>query len=208
MKDKYSDFSIIFHINQHYKDLLYDLKFIKSFEDFTNGNEIRRAILFDFLQIGELLNQLSKDFLNDFNNKHTYDTINIRNRIVHGYGTVDDAIIYSTLKNDFDTFVYELNLFASKRNNSILSELVGKYVEVYIVKDIDEKVSEGYIPGLTTLDNCFQKVYVIKPLSLSTKKYKVVKLIKNSQKENVLILASKETNLDDLQEYISLLSEN
>lgn len=208
MKDKYSDFSIIFHINQHYKDLLYDLKFIKSFEDFTNGNEKRRAILFDFLQIGELLNQLSKEFLNDFNNKHTYDTINIRNRIVHGYGTVDDAIIYNTLKNDFDTFVYELNLFASKRNNSILSELVGKYVEVYIVKDIDEKFSEGYIPGLTTLDNSFQKVYVIKPLSLSTKKYKVVKLIKNSQKENVLILASKETNLDDLQEYINLLSIN
>lgn len=63
------DFSIVKKINTHFNDLSEDLKVINSFEDFINSKERRRAILFDFLQIGELTNQLSKKFKTDFNNK-------------------------------------------------------------------------------------------------------------------------------------------
>lgn len=51
------DFSLIYHINCHYFDLTEDIAHINSFEEFVDAKEIRRAILFDFLQIGKLLRQ-------------------------------------------------------------------------------------------------------------------------------------------------------
>ena len=99
------DFAIVNKINNHFNDLNEDLKVINSFEDFVNNKERRRAILFDFLQIGELTNQLSKKFKTEFNNKNAFRLIAIRNRIVHGYSTIRDDIIYNTLNSSFISIV-------------------------------------------------------------------------------------------------------
>lgn len=88
---------VIFRINTHFKDLLDDLSGINTPDEFSNSNIIRRAILFDFLQIGELFNHLSKDFIKEFNNKHSPDLIGIRNRIVHRYASLKDDILFSTI---------------------------------------------------------------------------------------------------------------
>ena len=88
------DFVIVSHINEHYSDLKNDLDTLDSHVMFSNSKDKRRAILFDFLQMGELTNQLSKSFFNNFNNNGAIRLIAIRNRIVHGYSTIRDDLIF------------------------------------------------------------------------------------------------------------------
>lgn len=162
------DFAVINHINCHYTDLIDDLDKIKSFEMFIAAKETRRAILFDFLQIGESVNQLSKRFLTAFNNKNAERLISIRNRIVHGYSTIRDDIIYNTLKNDLPAFIDELNAFARQYYLDVAKSLIGKEVNVFIDRPIGYRyesivyqVNYGYIEKLTALDGEFQDAYVI-----------------------------------------------
>lgn len=162
------DFSIVNKINTHFNDLSEDLKVINSFEDFINSKERRRAILFDFLQIGELTNQLSKKFKTDFNNKNAFRLIAIRNRIVHGYSTIRDDIIYNTLKNQLSVFIDEVNSFSRRYYSEQLKKLVGKKVKVLIDRPIGYKhegitysLNYGYIENITALDGEFQDAYII-----------------------------------------------
>ena len=162
------DFAIVHHINNHFNDLKDDLTSIDSFNDFVKNKERRRAILFDFLQIGELTNQLSKSFKEAFNNKDAERLIAIRNRIVHGYSTIRDDIIFNTLKNQLSSFINELNSFSHHYYQEQLKKLVGKKVKVFIDrpigfvhKNIVYSVNYGYIESLTALDGEFQDAYVI-----------------------------------------------
>ena len=162
------DFAIVNKINNHFNDLNEDLKVINSFEDFVNNKERRRAILFDFLQIGELTNQLSKKFKTEFNNKNAFRLIAIRNRMVHGYSTIRDDIIYNTLKNQLSDFINELNCFARLYYSEQLKKLVGKKVKVivdrpigYIHEGIKYQLNYGYIESITALDGEFQDAYII-----------------------------------------------
>ena len=61
------DYSLISHINRHYSGLLETFNSLATFELFVNSKDKRKAILFDFLQIGELFNQLSRQFKDNFN---------------------------------------------------------------------------------------------------------------------------------------------
>ena len=162
------DFVIVNRINNHFDDLKDDLLSIDSFDDFVTNKERRRAILFDFLQIGELTNQLSKTFRESFNNKDADRLIAIRNRIVHGYSTIRDDIIFNTLKNQLSTFVDELNSFSRNYYQEQLKKLIGKRVKVfidrpigYVHENIIYPINYGYIEELTALDGEFQDVYVV-----------------------------------------------
>lgn len=162
------DFSIVNKINNHFNDLSEDLEVINSFEDFINNKERRRAILFDFLQIGELTNQLSKKFKTEFNNKNAFRLIAIRNRIVHGYSTIRDDIIYNTLKKELSIFIDEMNSFSRTYYSEQLKKLVGKKVKVFIDRPIGYKhghityaLNYGYIENITALDGEFQDAYII-----------------------------------------------
>ena len=162
------DFSIVNRINCHFNDMNEDLMEINSFDDFVNNKEKRRAILFDFLQIGELTNQLSKNFLNAFDNKDALRLIAIRNRIVHGYSTIRDDIIYTTLKNHLPQFINELNVFARKHYLNTLKGFLGKHIKVMIDRPLGYKRNEiiytlnyGYTEEITALDGEFQDVYIL-----------------------------------------------
>ena len=76
------DFSCVKIINDHFNDLRSDLILINSCDEFKRS-KYKRGIMFDFLQIGELVNRLSDTFLNNFNNKNVKHVISIRNKIVH-----------------------------------------------------------------------------------------------------------------------------
>ena len=197
------DYSIIYHINSHYNDLNDDLKGIDTFKQFVDNKERRRAILFDFLQIGELMNQLSKSFKGNFNNKHADDLISMRNRVVHGYSTIKDRIIFNTLKNHLPSFIDELNAFANKRYQEHLQKLMGKKVKVIIDERVDS-ISYGYTEVLTTLDGRFQEAIVLNNYGQSDllSGY-VIALIKHKKDNTIRLLISKnkkelsDTDLDN-----------
>ena len=203
------DFALVFQINEHYKDLKDDMMHISSLEDFINGQSIRRAILFDFLQIGELFNHLSPSFIKGFNNKHSTDLIDIRNRIVHGYGKIKDSIIYGTITKEFDDFIENLNCFAKDYYFQQVRALIGTKVSIFMDKTNNRDLYHykvGYTEVLTTLDGYFQKIinvddkdsdyqklcYVIKVMRLGEEIY----LLTSSDKEK-RISEEKEEQIED-----------
>ena len=162
------DFSIVGHINNHYDDLREDVDSLESFDDFVEAKEKRRAVLFDFIQIGELVNQLSPAFLKRFNRPETSQLIAIRNRIVHGYSTVRDDIIFNTIKNDLPTFIHRLAAFARDFYLETVKSFLGKTVKVIVDRPIGHQhegiaypLNYGYYEGLTALDGEYQDAYVI-----------------------------------------------
>lgn len=169
------DFCLINKINNHYFDLKEDFSTFKTLGDYKNGGNKRRAALFDFLQMGELINQLSKSFLSEFNNINAERMISMRNKIVHGYDVISDEKIFNTIKNDLQFFIDELNSFSRKRYSDTLNTMLGKTIEVVIDRpigfmhqDIKYLCNYGYIRELTALDGELQDVYVLcvdKPLN-------------------------------------------
>lgn len=162
------DFSIVHRINEHFKDLKEDVSAIGSGTEFSNSNSKRRAALFDFLQIGELSHQLSKPFLTAFANDDIGRLISIRNRIVHGYSTIRDDLVFNTIKNDLPRLIDTLNQFARSYYAARLKGLLGKRIKVRIDRPvgfnhqgIEYRLNYGYYEGLTALDGEFQDVYVL-----------------------------------------------
>ena len=208
------DFSIINKINGHFDDLINDLSSINTFDCFVESKEKRRAILFDFLQIGELTNQLSKKFLKNFNNINTNRLISIRNRIVHGYSTVRDDVIYDTLKNDFPLFIKELNEFARIYYSKIVHGFIGKEVKVIIDRPIGYHhkglvypINYGYIEELTALDGEFQDAYLLDENESVTKSHGTVIAIvhRYDDVEDKLVVSMNQTKrrIEDIEKIVS-----
>ena len=162
------DFALIYHVNKHYEDLKHDSMDVDSFSSFLKDEKRRRAILFDFLQIGELLNRLSKQFKDSFSNKNLYDIIAIRNRIVHGYETLINLEIYTIISEELSPFIDRLNNFAHEKYREKLAQLLGKnvYLRVFHPKGFTAEgttypINWGQIENLTALDGSFQDAYLI-----------------------------------------------
>ena len=154
------DFALIFHINERYSELKDEFSKVNSAESFSSAGSLRKAILFDFFQIGELINQLSRQFKQAFGNDNIQKVVAVRNRIVHGYGSVDDRKIYLTLKRDLPVFIKELNTYAAKRLEEIRQLFLNKKIGVYLTNKIDENRFEGYTDELTSLNGQFQPVII------------------------------------------------
>ena len=114
------------------------------------------------------LNQLSVVFKSNFNNENTDKLISIRNRIVHGYSSIRDDIIYTTLKNNLPSFIEKLNEFSRGHYQESLKQLLGKKITVYIDRpaghvhdNVIYPINYGYTESLTALDGEFQDVYII-----------------------------------------------
>ena len=202
------DFAIVNHINSHYSDLKEDFCQIDSVSSFANSGLSRRSILFSFMQIGELCNHLSKSFLKAFNNNACIKLISMRNRIVHGYYSIQDDIVYDTIKNHLPKLIEELNSFTRNYYTSSLKGFIGKKVEVlvdrpigYIHNNITYKYNYGYIKEITALDGEFQDAYVLpdeKPLY--SKEGIVIAIIHRlNDIEDKLIVVDKNTTLTDEQ---------
>ncbi len=154
MKQPSRDYYLISHINSHYDELKKAFSKFETLESFSNSGPIRKAILFDFLQIGELLNHLSDSFAISFGEEELGKAVSIRNHIVHGYDTVDDEKVFLTIKNNLPNFIESLNKVAVMRYKSTIDNLVGTKIKIY--HDIDE--DKFYTNNLTTLKGRFQPV--------------------------------------------------
>ena len=64
--------------------------------DFSLNDDIKEVVCFNLFQIGELANGLSVGFLKEYNRIPWKQIIGMRNRIVHGYDTINLEIVWNT----------------------------------------------------------------------------------------------------------------
>ena len=64
--------------------------------DFSLNDDIKEVVCFNLFQIGELANGLSVEFLKEYNKIPWKQIIGMRNRIVHGYDTINLEIVWDT----------------------------------------------------------------------------------------------------------------
>ena len=68
-------------------------------KDFDNDDNIKELACFNLIQIGELANCLSVDFIINYNEIPWKQIKGMRNKIVHGYATVEFDIVWDTAKD-------------------------------------------------------------------------------------------------------------
>ena len=78
-------------------------------ELFDDNVDIKEVICFNIFQIGELANGLSTEFINLYNEVPWKQIISMRNRIVHGYDTVDFEIVWNTAKDNISQLLEYCN---------------------------------------------------------------------------------------------------
>ena len=67
-----------------------------SVTDFSLNDDVKEVVCFNLFQIGELANGLSVEFIKEYNKIPWKQIIGMRNRIVHGYDTINLEIVWST----------------------------------------------------------------------------------------------------------------
>ena len=103
------DIQLIEHINRHYQELLEEVTDVQSFELFAEGGITTKAIKMDILQIAENINCLSDESSSQLDPADLRGIIGVRNRIVHGYVTVDDEIIWKVIQNRLPKLIEDIN---------------------------------------------------------------------------------------------------
>ena len=85
--------------------LLYIIKHCKRVEEKTNevtierfyeDDDIKEIICFNVLQIGELVKTLSLELTSKYNKIPWKDIKGMRDRVAHGYGTINLGIVWKT----------------------------------------------------------------------------------------------------------------
>ncbi|MGA2666915.1 MAG: DUF86 domain-containing protein [Patescibacteria group bacterium] len=79
-----------------------------SFEDFKRGDKDYDAILMRIIVIGEAINDLSNEFKEKHSDLPWHKAVGLRNRIAHGYVTVEPEVIWQTITEDFPEFKNQL----------------------------------------------------------------------------------------------------
>ncbi len=71
-----------------------------SYETFLANEDIKEIVCFNVLQIGELVKNLSPEFLKRYSKMPWKDIKGMRDYLAHGYGTIDVEQIYKTATRD------------------------------------------------------------------------------------------------------------
>jgi uncharacterized protein with HEPN domain len=110
---KILDISILEHIISHCIDIKNDkIRFGNSFDIFSQDSAYQRLICFSIFQIGELVYHFSDNFLIEYKTRIPFRRIiDLRNRIVHGYLTINFKIIWEITKNE----IPELEIFCKEK---------------------------------------------------------------------------------------------
>jgi uncharacterized protein with HEPN domain len=92
---------VIKHILTHCENILQAKKrFGDGFDIFIADTDYFNSVSMCLLQIGELANHLSDDFLTAHKDIPWKQVIGLRNRVVHGYGMLDKEVIWETVNSD------------------------------------------------------------------------------------------------------------
>lgn len=96
------------YILEHYQELISTYKQLKDYDDFMNNYIFRKAIVFDFIQIGENINKLEEEVRNKINKVDIRGIVDFRNRLVHGYGDIDFKIVWNAVSGSLPRLVNQV----------------------------------------------------------------------------------------------------
>ncbi len=77
-------------------------------DDIQADRQVRDALLWNFTVLGEAAAQLPDEFRKAYPSVNWARPSQLRNRIVHGYWSVDLEILHTTAKQDLPAFTAEL----------------------------------------------------------------------------------------------------
>ena len=69
-------------------------------EEFDQNEDILQIICFNILQIGELAKNFDSTFINKYNDVPWRQIKGMRDKVAHGYGTIDKERVWKTALND------------------------------------------------------------------------------------------------------------
>lgn len=72
--------------------------------EFSLNENIKKVICFNLFQICEIANELSIEFIKEYNKIPWKHIIGMRNRIVHGYDTINLKIIWDSVNENIPEF--------------------------------------------------------------------------------------------------------
>lgn len=82
-------------------------------EDLAADRDRRDALLWNFTVLGEAIAQLSEATRSDHREVRWSDPVRLRNRIVHGYWSVDLDILLTTARDDLPAFLAAVRAVAA-----------------------------------------------------------------------------------------------
>jgi uncharacterized protein with HEPN domain len=86
----------------------------RGFSDYETDRLFRRAVEREFEIIGEALNRLAQSDPHSASRIHELPRIvGFRNRIIHGYDTIDDATVWGIAKDHLPKLISEIELLLS-----------------------------------------------------------------------------------------------
>ena len=74
-------------------------------EDFLNDEDTVEIVCFNIIQIGELAKRLPSDFINKYCGVAWQQIKGMRDKVAHGYGTIDKIKIWDTARDDINTLL-------------------------------------------------------------------------------------------------------
>jgi uncharacterized protein with HEPN domain len=95
------DIGIVYHIIAHIENIIHSQeRFGDGLEVFKKDTDYFNSVCMSLLQIGELANHLSDNFLTENNSIPWKQIIGLRNVVVHGYGQIDSDVVWTTIQED------------------------------------------------------------------------------------------------------------
>lgn len=94
------DIGILTNIIEHCVRIEETIPRVSSIEEFSTNKDVQDILCFNILQIGELANHLSPEFIAQYKAIPWRKTIDMRNIIVHGYGTIKMDRVWKTAIQD------------------------------------------------------------------------------------------------------------
>lgn len=109
--------TVLLHMKKYVKEITdLNLSQITS-DEFKENYVLRNSVSMDIMQIGELVNHLSSDYLNETKDNINWHAIRgMRNHFAHGYFSMDFQIIYDTALYDIPKLEKFLNKELKKFN--------------------------------------------------------------------------------------------
>lgn len=106
------DIKVFGKIVEHCQSIIDITRNITDADQFKENNTESKAAMFDLMQIGELVqNGLSREAILQLTSIPWEQIYAMRNRIVHGYASVDYVIIWDTIQYDIPDLLSEIKQY-------------------------------------------------------------------------------------------------